>query len=114
MPSENTMRSSCELTNGPDPFPGQHARLPGKAVEQSAGGGDVERRRLLVVERAETLERAAARALQLQVLADHLVDGGSLANRRDVLVADPPSHQPPPPPVFRGSSAARGLPSPRV
>ena len=47
----------------------------GETVEKSSRGGDVERGGFLVVERAESLERAAARVLQLQVLTHHLVDG---------------------------------------
>ena len=46
----------------------------GEAVPQAAGRGDVEGRRLLVVERAQALERAAARVAKLEVLADDLVD----------------------------------------
>jgi hypothetical protein len=109
------MRPAGELTDGFDAFPGQHQRLPRKAIEESAGGGDVERGGLLVVERAQALERAATGVLQLQVLTDHLVDGGALAYRCDVLVADPPRHRPPPPPSgHQGSPADPGLPSWRV
>src|SRR5262249_57761623 len=46
----------------------------GEAVPQATGGGDVEGRRLLVVERAQALERAAARVAELEVLADYLID----------------------------------------
>src|SRR5207342_2184867 len=46
----------------------------GEAVPQATGRGDVEGRRLLVVERAQALERAAARVAELEVLADDLVD----------------------------------------
>src|SRR5215467_3111454 len=68
----------------------------GEAVPQPAGRGHVERRGLLVVERAQPLQRAAAGAAELEVLAHHLVDGGPLANELDVLVADPPCHLRPP------------------
>jgi len=67
-----------------------------KAVEESARRGHVERGGLLLMERAQALERAAACVAQLKILTDHFVDGRPLANRRDILVADPPSHHPPP------------------
>src|SRR5258708_10020757 len=47
----------------------------GEAVPQAAGRGHMERRRLLLVERAESLERAAARSAQLQVFPDYFRDG---------------------------------------
>src|SRR5215217_7249011 len=50
---------------------------------------DLERRRLLVVERAQPFQAAAARALELQVLTDDLVDLRALADERDVRCADP-------------------------
>ena len=55
-------------------------------------GVDVERRRLLVVERAQPLERPAAGVLERDVVGDHLVDPGALAHQRDVLVLDQPGH----------------------
>src|ERR1035437_10146701 len=45
-----------------------------EAVEKPARGGDVKRGCFLLVKRAEPLERAATRVLQLEVLAHHLVD----------------------------------------
>ena len=51
-----------------------------------------ERGRLLVVERAEALERAGAGAAQRDVLADDLVDPDAVADLRDVAVPDPPCH----------------------
>src|SRR6266540_3963989 len=57
------------------------------------GGGDVEARRLLVVERAQALEVVDARRLEGDVLADHLGDGGALAYQGDVRVPDPTSHR---------------------
>ncbi len=66
--------------------------LAAEAVEEAARGRDVERRRLLVVERAETLHRAAAGVLEGDVVGDHLVDPGALAHERDVLVPDQPCH----------------------
>jgi hypothetical protein len=72
------------------------ALAAGEAVIEAARGGDVEGGGLLVVERAQALQRVAARAAELQVFADHLVDRRTLADRRDVLVADPASHLPPP------------------
>ena len=50
------------------------AGLAAEAVEQPPGRGDVERRGLLVVERAEALEVAAAGVPQRDVLADDVVD----------------------------------------
>ena len=47
----------------------------GEAVPQAAGRGDVEGGGLLVMERAQPLQRTAARAAQLEVLADDLIDG---------------------------------------
>src|SRR5215207_10308280 len=63
-----------------------------EAVPHAAKRGDVERRRLLVVERAQPLQRAAAGTLEGEVLAHDLVDARPLANRCDVLVTDPPGH----------------------
>jgi len=47
----------------------------GEAVPQAAGRRDIERRRLLLVERAESLQRAAARATQLEIFPDYFPDG---------------------------------------
>ena len=69
----------------------------GEAVPEPAGRGDVEGRRLLVVERAQALERAAAGAAELQVLPHDLLDGGALTDQRDIFVADPACHVCPPP-----------------
>src|ERR1022692_2841021 len=64
----------------------------GEAVPQAASRGDVERRRLLLVERAQALHRAAARATQLEVLPDDLGDGRAGTDQLDVLVTDPAWH----------------------
>ncbi len=69
----------------------------GEAVPEAAGRGDVERRGLLVVEGAQSLERAATGVAQLEILPDHLVDGRLLADECDVLIADPARHWHPPP-----------------
>ena len=50
--------------------------------------------RPLVVEGAQALEGAAAGRLEGDVLADDLVDAGTLAHEGDVLVADPAGHGP--------------------
>src|SRR5690606_29023172 len=63
-----------------------------EAVVHPAFGRDVEGGRLLVVERAPPLEVATARVAQLDVLADHVGDGGTLAYERDVDITDPASH----------------------
>ncbi len=67
-----------------------------EAVPQPARRGDVERRRLLLVERAQSLERSAAGVAELQVLPRNLVNGRALADQLDVLVADPACHVRPP------------------
>jgi hypothetical protein len=55
-------------------------------------GPDVERRRLLVVERAEPLHRPGTGPAQREVLADDLVDPDAVADLRDVAVPDPARH----------------------
>src|SRR5499425_2402107 len=67
----------------------------GEAVPQATGRGHVEGRGLLVVERAQPLERAAAGVAELEVFTDHIGDGRLLADHRDVLVADPACHSHP-------------------
>src|ERR1022692_854153 len=64
----------------------------GEAVPQAASRGDVERRRLLLVERAQALHRAAARATQLEELPDDLGDGRAGTDQLVVLVTDPAWH----------------------
>ena len=63
-----------------------------EAVERAVRRPDVERRGLLVVERAQPLQRAAARAAQRHVLAHQVVDPGPLADLRDVALPDPSRH----------------------
>ena len=63
-----------------------------EAVPHAPAGRHVEARAALVMERAQSLERPAARRLQGDVLAHHLVDAGPLAHGRDVVVADPAGH----------------------
>ena len=63
-----------------------------EAVAGVVGRPDVERRGLLVVERAEALHRAGPGGAQGDVLADHLVDPVPVAHLRDVGVPDPPCH----------------------
>src|SRR5215468_5169315 len=67
----------------------------GEAVPQATGRGHVEGRGLLVVERAQPLERAATGVAELEVFTDHIGDGRLLADHRDVLVADPACHSHP-------------------
>jgi hypothetical protein len=71
---------------------GVAALLAAEAVEETLAGADLEGRRLLVVERAETLEVAAARVPQLEVLGHHGVDRDRVPNRLHVLVVDPSCH----------------------
>ena len=63
-----------------------------EAVEELAGRVDVERRRLLVVEGAQALERPATRALERDVARHHVVDPRLLAHLGDVVVANPACH----------------------
>ncbi len=86
----------------------------GEAVPQPAGRGDVEGRRLLLVERAQPLERAAPGAAELQVLPHNLIDRGALADQRDVLVADSACHVRPPPLALPLGLPAIPLGLPRV
>ncbi|CAM4263612.1 hypothetical protein COGO111638_05655 [Corynebacterium gottingense] len=67
----------------------------GKAVVVAARGADVEARRLLVLERAEALQRVVARRFELDVLADDVLDRRALADRLDVAFRNPaPCHAP--------------------
>ena len=63
-----------------------------EAVPHAPAGRHVEARAALVMERAQSLERPAARRLQGDVLAHDLVDAGPLAHGRDVVVTDPAGH----------------------
>jgi hypothetical protein len=65
-----------------------------EAVEGAVRGAHVERRRLLVVERAQALQRPGAGPAQGHVLADQLVDPGAVPDLGDVAVPDPPCHGP--------------------
>src|SRR5439155_20902622 len=89
-------RSAGQFPDRLDALPGQYPCFACQAVEKPSRGRHVEGGGLLVVERAQSLEGAAARVPQLQVLAHHLIDGRPLANRCDVLVADSASHCSPP------------------
>ena len=72
------------MTSPPSPQP--------KQWQNCRGRGDVEGRGLLVVERAQALQRAAAGVAQRDVGGDHVVDARLLAHLGDVLLADPPGH----------------------
>ncbi|SHW87634.1 Uncharacterised protein [Mycobacteroides abscessus subsp. abscessus] len=65
-----------------------------EAVEQPMVGPHMERRRLLVVERAQALERVGTRAPQLHVLADDVLDAGAFTNGRDIAIRNPAGHAP--------------------
>ena len=90
--SRSTASAEVEVLDVLDEPDHVAAGLAAEAVEQPARRGDVERRRLLVVERAQALEVAAAGVAQLDVLADDVVDRRLLADEGDVLVPDPPCH----------------------
>ncbi len=57
-----------------------------EAMEVPVVGPHVERRRLLVVERAQTLHRVGAASLECDVFTDDVLDAGAVANGRDVSV----------------------------
>jgi hypothetical protein len=63
-----------------------------EAVEGAMRRPDVERRSLLVVERAQPLQRAATGPAQGDVFADHLVDPIAVAHLGDVTVPDASCH----------------------
>src|SRR5690606_18992450 len=63
-----------------------------EAVPEVACGGDVERGGLLVVERAQAFEGAAAGVAQLEVFADHVGDRGTLPYQCDVFIFDSTGH----------------------
>ncbi len=63
-----------------------------EAVPQPHLGPDLERRGLLVVERAQALQRAGAGPAQGHVVADQLVQVDPFLDCGDVLVLDPPGH----------------------
>ncbi|BAN30736.1 hypothetical protein MAHJHV34_05920 [Mycobacterium avium subsp. hominissuis] len=52
-------------------------------------GADVKRRRLLVVKRAQALERIRTGTPQLDVVADHFIDAHPFADGGDVAVGNP-------------------------
>ena len=64
-----------------------------EAVKMPVVGPDVKRRRLLVVERAQPLQRIRARAPQLHVVADDVLDPDAFANGRDIAIRNPAGHR---------------------
>ena len=64
-----------------------------EAVEVAVVGADVKRRRLLVVERAQALQRVGAGAAQLDVVADDVLDADAFADGRDVAIGDAAGHR---------------------
>ena len=86
-------RETIDRLNEPDDV---STLAAGEAVVEASCGGDVEGGRLLLVERAQALERVTAGAAKLEVLPDHLIDRRPVADHRYVLVADPARHLPPP------------------
>jgi hypothetical protein len=63
-----------------------------EAVERAVRRAHVERRRLLVVEGAQPLERAPARPLQRNLVTDDLVDPAALTHQCDVAFPDASCH----------------------
>ena len=64
-----------------------------EAVEVAVIGTHVEGRRLLVVERAQTLERVDTGTAQLDVVADDVLDANPFTDGRDVAIGNPSSHR---------------------
>ena len=64
-----------------------------EAMEVPVVGADVKRRRLLVMERAQALERIRAGTSQLDVVADDLLDADPLTDGGDIAIGDPASHR---------------------
>ncbi len=60
-----------------------------EAVEVAVVGPHVKRRRLLVVERAQALHRVGPGAPQLDVVADDVLDAGTIADGGDIAIGDP-------------------------
>ena len=64
-----------------------------EAVEVAMVGPHVKRRGLLVVERAEALQRVRTRPAQLHVVADDLLDAYAFTDGRDVSIGDAAGHR---------------------
>lgn len=71
---------------------GVAALAAAEAVEVPVIGPYVKRRGLLVVERAQPLERVRTRAFQLDVVTDDVLDPGALTDRRDVAIRNTSGH----------------------
>lgn len=63
-----------------------------EAVEQAVVGPHVERRRFLVVERAQALHGIGAAALERDVLPHHVLDPDAFAYRCDIAIWDSSGH----------------------
>ena len=72
-----------------------------EAVEVAVVGPHVERRRLLVVERAQALERIGAGPAQLDVVADDVLDADPFADGRDIAIGIRPRPRARPSPSAR-------------
>src|SRR4051812_30222970 len=81
---QNPDRLSRQLTDRDGAVLGQNPGLSREAMVEVSRRRHLERRRLLVVKWTEPFQAAATRALELQVLADDLVDLAALADQRDV------------------------------
>ncbi len=64
-----------------------------EAVKMPVVGPDVKRRRLLVVERAQPLQRIRPGPPQLNVVADDVLDPDPFANGRDIAIRNPAGHR---------------------
>jgi hypothetical protein len=69
------------------------ATLPAtEAMEEAVVGPDVEGRRLLIVKRAQTLQRVRAGAPELHIVTDHILDSDTFADGGDVAIGDTAWH----------------------
>src|SRR6185437_525124 len=64
-----------------------------EAVELAVVGPDMKRRRLLVVERTQALERVGAGAFELHIVDDDVLDADPFADGGDIAIGDPASHR---------------------
>ena len=64
-----------------------------EAVEVAVVGSHMERRGLLVVERAQALQRVRARSAQLHVVADDVLDAYAFTDGRDVTIGNAAGHR---------------------
>ncbi|CFE85739.1 Uncharacterised protein [Mycobacterium tuberculosis] len=64
-----------------------------EAVEVAVVGPHVKGRGLLVVKRAQPLQRIGTGTPELDIVADDILDTGPLADCRDIAIGDPAGHR---------------------